>query len=341
MEFGPRVPDFGGPGNSVTGMGLHNGSAAYRELGAMLRRLREDAGITGAALAEQLDLTPTHVSRMESGKRDSTTTDVVHYVVGCGGTLKTIKPYVELTRIAERKQGYWISDKRIGNSLQSLIFHEASARRLFGYDPQLIPGLLQTPDYARAVIAAIEPDLAEDEIAGMIRTRGARQRVLHWSRPALFCFYVHEQALRLQVGSTAIMHEQLLHLVLTAALENITVRIVPSAAGERSAFGGSFRLMEFGDELLPLAYLDHPGGAGLFLEDPKFVEGFHQLLPKLTDIALDEGESREFAAKLADAYDRGSQSDVAHRMAEEQLQRDWGKRLRGSGVAEPPTPIYE
>jgi len=144
--------------------------------------------------------------------------------------------------------------------------------------------------------------------------------------PGGFTFYVHEHALRLQVGDTKIMHEQLLHLVLTAALDNITVRIVPSVAGERSAFGGPFQLLEI-HEAPSLVYLDHPGGGGLFLEDRKYVETYYQLLPRLTDVALDEGQSREFAADLADAYDRGSQSDVADRMAEEQLQRHAGKLM--------------
>jgi len=319
-------------------MGLNNASAAYRELGGMLRRLREDAGITGAALAEQLELTPTHISRMESGKRDSTTTDVVQYVVACGGTLKTMKPYVELTRLAERKQGYRLSDGRIGNSLQSLIFHETSANRSIVYEPQLIPGLLQTSEYTRARISAKEPDLTEEELAGAVRTREERQRILHWQNPALFTFYVHEQALRLRVGDAAIMHEQLLHVVLTAALDNVTVRIVPNAAGERSAFGGPFQLMEY-DAHAPVTYLDHAFG-GLILED-WHVDSYYQLLSRLTDIALDEGQSREFAADLADAYDRGSQPDVAHRVAEEQLQRRVGKLVHGSGVAEPTTPIYE
>lgn len=329
--------DFAGSGNSVAGMGLYNASAAYRELGGMLRRVREDAGITAAALSEQLGLTPTHISRMELGKRDSTTSDVVQYLVGCGGTLKTAKPFIELTKLAERKQGYWLSDKRIGNTLQSLIFHEASARRSVVYEPQLIPGLLQTPDYIRAVIAAIEPDLPEDEIAGMIRTREERQRILHWANPGSFIFYVHEHALRLRVGRAEVMHEQLL---LTSALDNVTVHVVPSVAGERSAFGGPFQLLEFRGSP-SLVYLDHPGGGGLFLEDRNYVEDFYQLLPKLTDVALNEGQSREFAADLADAYDRGSPSDVAHDMAEEQLQRHGGKLVRGSGMAESPTPIYE
>ncbi len=358
MKFGPQVRDSAGPGNSVTGLGLHNASAAYRELGGMLRRLREDAGTTGAALAAQLELTPTRISRMESGKRDSTTTDVVQYVVGCGGTLKTIKPFVELTRLAERRQGYWLSDKLIGNTLQSLIFHEASASRSIVYEPQLIPGLLQTPDYIRAVIAAIDPNLPEDEVAGTIRTREERQRILHWRNPAPFTFYVHEHALRLRVGDAEVIHEQLLHLVLTAALDNVTLRIVPSAAGEHSYFGGPFRLMEHDDYPPPVMYLDHAFG-GLILEDRKYIESYYQLMTTLTDIALDEGQSREFAAALADAYDRGSQPDVAHRVAEEQLQSGVGQRLHrggvaeeqlqrhggklvcGSGVVESPTPIYE
>lgn len=291
-------------GNSVTGMGLYNASAAYRELGGMLRRLREDAGITGAALAEQLELTPTHISRMEQGKRDSTTTDVVQYVVACGGTLKTVKPYLELTRLAERKQGYWLSDARIGNTLQTLICHESSARRSIDYEPLLIPGLLQTSDYTRAVAVAQEPDLSGDRVAAVARTRGERQRILHWNNPSQLAFYVHEQALRIQVGSAAIMHEQLLHLVLMSALDNITLRIVPSAAGARSVIGASFRLMEF-DSYAPLVYMDLHGG-GMFLDDRAYVNRYFELHPRLEDVALDEAASREFVANMADVYDQKS-----------------------------------
>lgn len=292
-------------GNSVTGMGLYNSSAAYRELGGMLRRLREDAGITGAALAERMDLSPTHVSRMESGKRDSTTTDVVQYVVGCGGTLKTIKPYVELTRLAERRQGYWISDARIGNSLQALIYHESSARRSVDYESLVIPGLLQTSAYTRAVVAGHEPDMPEDRAAAVARTRGERQRVLHWNSPSQIAFYVHEQVLRIQVGSAAIMHEQLLHLVLMSALDNVTLRIVPSAAGARSVIGSSFRLMEF-DSYAPLVNMDLHGG-GMFLENRDHVNRYFQLHPRLEDVALDEAASRELVARMADVYDQKSQ----------------------------------
>jgi hypothetical protein len=89
-------------------------------------------------------------------------------------------------------------------------------------------------------------------------------------------------------------------------------------------------------------YLENLRDGGLVLDDPDYVYSYHELVPMLADVALDEGQSREFAADLADAYDRGSQRRVADVVAQEQLQRRRGNQLRGGGVVEPPpTPIYE
>lgn len=316
-------------------MGTHS-SAAYRELGQMLRQVREAAGLTSEELANKLGFSLTTVSRMENGMRTSTTTDVIQYVVMCGMREPELLPIVKFTRVAERKEGYYLSDKRIGGSLQSLIFHESSATQSIIYEPQVINGLLQTPDYARALIAAVNPDIAEERVAAAVRTRIERQRILSLPKPARFTFYIHEQALRLGVGSDEIMQEQLLHLVLTSAVDNVTVRIVPSAAGERSALGGVFHLMEFWRHR-PIVYLENLCDGGLILEDARYVGSYLELVPMLDDVALDEGQSREFAASLADAYDRGSQRGVA----EEQLQRRGGNKLRGGGVVEPTTAIYE
>jgi hypothetical protein len=163
-----------------------------------------------------------------------------------------------------------------------------------------------------------------------------RQQVLYLPNPARFTFYIPEQALRVRVGTDEVMQEQLLHLVLTAGLENVTVRIVPSTTGAV----GAFRLMEF-REHRPIVYLDALRFGGLVLEDPSYVNVYHEHVAMLAEVALDEGQSREYVAELADAYDRGSQRDVPDLLAEEQLQPRLGNRLRGGGVAEPPTPIYE
>lgn len=305
----------------------------------MLRRVREEAGLTATELARKLGWPLTTISRIENGRRTSTTTDVIQYVAMCGMKWHGTKPIVEFTRLAERKQGYYLSDKGIGGSLQSLIFHESSAEHSIIYEPQVIHGLLQTPEYARALITAVNSDFTEDWVAGVVRTRMERRRILSLPNPARFTFYIHENALRLRCGTDEIMHEQLLHLVLTAALDNVTLRILPSAAGERSASGGAFHLMEF-HELPPIVYLENLRDGGLILEDTYYVHSYHGLVSVLADVALDEGQSRKCAAGLADEYDRGSQQVVADVLEEEQLQRRIRNELRGGGM-EPSTPIYE
>ena len=323
----------------------------------MLRRVRQKAGLTATELARMLGWPLTTISRMENGRRTSTATDVIQYVAMCGMKWHETKPIVEFTRLAESKQGYYLSDKRIDGSLQSLIFHESSAEHSIIYEPLVLHGLLQTADYARALVTAVHSDIPEDRVAGAVRTRMERRRILYLQNPARFTFYIHEQALRLRVGTDEIMHEQLLHLVFTAALENVTVRILPSAAGERSALGGAFHLMEFHQDR-PIVYLENLRDGGLILEDVNYVHSYHELVSVLADVALDEGQSRKLAADLADEYDRGSQRVVADVLEEEQLQRRRGIRLRGGGLAqeqpqrrrgnelrgggmEPPTSIYE
>jgi hypothetical protein len=315
-------------------MVIRYASAAYRELGGMLRRVRENAGLSAVELGRLVDWPLTKISRMEHGWRTVSTTDVILYVVVCGMTLPDAEPLLELTRRAERKQGFYLSDKRIGGSLQSLIFHETSAEHSIIYEPQVIHGLLQTADYARARITALNSHIVEELVAGGVRTRMERRQVLYRPNPGRFTFYIHEKALQRRFGTEEIMHEQLLHLVLTAALDNVVVRIVPSAAG---AFGDAFHLMEF-EKHRPIVYLDNLRFGGLILEDPDYVNSYEELVPTLDEVALNEGQSREFAAEMAYAYDRGSHRGV---LAQEQLQQRRGNKLRGGGVAEPPTPIYE
>ncbi|WP_026422151.1 helix-turn-helix domain-containing protein [Actinokineospora inagensis] len=309
-------------------------SAAYRELGGILRQVRENADMSATDLATRLGWQTTMVSRMENGWRTSTITDVVQYVVACGMKLPEAQPLLEFARMAECKLGYYLSDVRISGSLQSLIFHESSAERSVIYEPQVVHGLLQTPDYARALIAAVNPDDSQDWMECAVRTRMEQRRILSASKPARFTFYIHEQALRFQVGTAEVMHEQLLHLVLTAALENVSLRVVPAAAGQRFAVSGAFHLMEF-HQHRPLVYVEHLSDGGLILEDHVYLRGYYDLLPTLADIALDEGQSREFAADLADEFDRGSYQDGEGVVAQEQLQRRVRNSLRGGGVVGP------
>ncbi len=122
---------------------------------------------------------------------------------------------------------------------------------------------------------------------------------------------MHENALRLTVGDYAIMNEQLLGLLILDVLPHVAIRVVPAPA----MLGGSFRLFEYTDHA-PLVYLDGPT-TGLFLEDGEYVDDYRALLPAIANIALNEGQSREWLAACASQYDRGrTNPDVCDRVEE-------------------------
>jgi transcriptional regulator with XRE-family HTH domain len=302
---------------SLPDMGRANATACYRELGAELRKRREAANVTAAAIAADTGWDRTKISRIESGNANISTVDVILYLGACGIYAGSAQDVIQLCRTAVANQGYWLSphDEWFEDSLASLIYHESTADRTIWYQPFAVPGLLQTPAYARAKIVrnAARSSRSVDEA---LRIRMERRALLHRRYPGEFVFFVHEQALRTQVGGAAAMHEQLLHVVLMAALGHVTLRIIPATARAQSGFGGPFQLFEYRKHQ-PLLYLD---GflTGMFIEDGDYVgDCYRHLLPELRATALGAGQSREFAANLADEYDRGSPLDVD--VEEEQL----------------------
>jgi transcriptional regulator with XRE-family HTH domain len=291
--------------------------AQYRELGAVLKDRREQAGLTVAELAPLMGFSTAKLSRIETGQTLIDVVDAVSYLGFCGLWRAEVMDILALCREAERRLGYWLSPhgEWLEDSLNSLIYNEATAAASTTYEPQLVPGLLQTSDYASACIAA-ERWRDAGSVAQCLRIRLERQRVLGRG-PAAFIFFIHEQALRIEVGSTAIMHEQMINLVLLAALPNVSVRVVPSSAGEHSVFGQAFRLFEY-REYAPLVYLD-TYKTGLFLEDKEYVDPFRELVPAISQAALDEGQSRELIVGLAGDYDRGSEQSAGDDLEEKQL----------------------
>jgi hypothetical protein len=228
---------------------------------------------------------------VELGNAEISVVDAIHYLAACKVFAHEAKEILDLCRDAERKLGYWLSPhgEWLEDTLNSLIYHEATSARSAIYEPLVIPGLLQTRRYARVWIERT-PGLPEEDIAGAVRLRAERQQVLHRPLPGQFTFFVHEQALRLQVGSRSIMHEQLLKLVLMAALPHVSLRVLPASAGERGMFGGPFQFFEY-REHQPLVYLDH-SCSGVFLEEQEFVADYRRVGSRMASVAMSEGESR-------------------------------------------------
>lgn len=281
------------------------GVGQFRELGNELRQFREGLGIPGYVLAERLGWSATKVSRIENGLTSASEIDVLRYAAHCGVGAESIDGLIDMCR-EPGAAGYWMS-----NRLSTLILHETTATSSSSYSPLAVPGLLQTHEYATELIAAegLEPVF----LRFWVSTRMERQCVLHGR---MFQFFIHEQALRLPVGGNALMNEQLLKLVLLAEQSHLVIRVVPSALGARSIFEGEFVLFRYTGHR-PLVYLP---SVGLYLEDQGQVSSYEEKLSRLSQVALDRGESREKLVALASEFDRPEDSpDAPDHLAEEQL----------------------
>lgn len=201
--------------------------------------------------------------------------------------------------------GYWLRPHgaRLPDELRSLVVQEnlATSTSISSFELARVPGLMQTEDYARALLQAVIPE-SPYGIEARVQARLSRQSLLRKHRPPRFVFLIHEQALRLPVGGARIMHEQLLQLVLAGSLPQVTVRVVPSSSGAHAGLGGPFHFMCYVQHP-PVVYVENET-ASLFLEEPGDVRTYREILAKLSAIALDEGQSREWLAKLASDHDR-------------------------------------
>jgi hypothetical protein len=278
-----------------------------------MRIRRERARLSAADVSRGLGWPQSKTSRIEAGLYPVSDIEVSYYLGWCRVPADEVATLLELKDIDRRDPGFWTP---LSTSMRSLVYHESTATRSTSYESSVVPGLLQTEPYVEALFRG--GGFPERKFASGVKARLDRQQILDRPMPGEFIFYIHEQALRLTVGSLSTMHEQLLHLVLAAAREHIAIRVVPMSAGAASgAFEGSFRLFEFSKRDRPLLYLSSWVG-GLFIDDASYISGYRGLVPKLADIALSLGQSRELLASLASEYDR-AEGDLHADLEEKQL----------------------
>jgi transcriptional regulator with XRE-family HTH domain len=279
-------------------MALRESTARTRELGAELRRVREGARYTGNDLALKLGWSASKVSRMETGARNTSPLDTATYVAFCGVSGPELDRLLELTRPTDE---YWLQPRgeRLPDELRSLIALENTAQLLVYYEPMVVPGLLQTEDYARALFQEGGLLLAEG-IEPRVRLRLDRQRLLRHLDAPTVTFFVHEHAVRTVVGDRRLMHEQLLHMLLVCAAPPCRLRVVPAGVGGFAGVG-QFTWAAHPDHN-PVIYVEHLT-TSLFLENRMDMLAYRGLLDRLTRLALNEGQSRELLANLASKYE--------------------------------------
>ncbi len=267
-----------------------------RELGEALRQAMQRAGLTGKQTALALGVTPSFVSMLLSGKRATSEADIAAFLGVCRVKGPERERLLALRREQDTPGWFQQHGTRLPKQLLTLIDHENKAVTISDFQPMVVPGLLQTAEYARALIretGIVPPGEIDDRVAARL----ARQSLFSRERPARFSYYLHEYALRLPVGGPVVLAQQLEHLLRMSGRSYLSLRVVPAALGGHAGIAGPFMLMEFA-EFKPVAYLDSQT-ACLFLERPEEIAAYRGILAALAKTALGEGESQQLIAALA------------------------------------------
>ena len=209
-----------------------------RELGEGLRQAMQHAGLTGKQAAQALDVSPSFVSMLLSGKRATSEADIAAFLGVCRVKGPERDRLLALRREQDTPGWFQQHGSRLPQQLITLIDHENKAVTISDFQPMVVPGLLQTAEYARALIQETV-NVPPGEVDGRVAARLARQSLFSRDRPAAFTYYLHEFALRLPVGGPVVMAEQLEHLRRMSTRSYLTLRVLPAARGGHAGIAGA------------------------------------------------------------------------------------------------------
>lgn len=275
-------------------------SAPLRRLGAELRRLREATGRTQADVGEAVGRGSTTVVNWEAGKTRMSKGDLAYLLAELRAPIQVRKDLEQLWQEARQSGGQW-AVYGLPGWLQPLLSFEDDAVLVQCFQPVAIPGMLQTAPYARACHIAAQHAVPKSDVDSRVAARMQRQERLRGSDPLRFHAVITESALRLQVGNPTDMAEQLQRLLEVVALDNVTVRVLPSTAGAQIVGASNFYVLHFADRATdpPLGYHDGPLG-GYLVDDEGDVASLETLFTDLSRASLPEEESASLIGGILD-----------------------------------------
>ncbi|MEJ2863400.1 helix-turn-helix domain-containing protein [Actinomycetospora flava] len=259
-----------------------------KELGRRLRALRVQKNLAAQDVATFLECSPAKVSRIESGARAVNIRDVR---LLCD--LYEVEPEArarleELVRDSKQSSWYQSLDVDYG----TYIGLEQSAATISEFQPLLVPGLMQTREYATALIEALVPELPAAVLEERVDARMGRQGILKRDDPPEVHLFIDELAFGRVIGSPEVMAEQTEALVEASRSPAVHIQIIPTSAGAYPGYPFTFALLEFpNDEIPPVAYLEQHEG-DLYLERREDIARFRRVLNSLRSVGLSPKESR-------------------------------------------------
>jgi transcriptional regulator with XRE-family HTH domain len=268
----------------MTAIGSDRGGPTVQRMlvGAKLRRLRTDLGLTREQAADHIRASAWKIHRLENGQVSFKERDLLDLLDLYEVTdPQEIADTLALAREANHP-GWW---QHYGDVLpawfRAYVDLESAASLIRTYEGQYIPGLLQTDDYIRAVVHAAHLTDTSDEVGRRVRLRMARQTLLTRDQPPRLWAVIDEAALRRPVGGPEVMRGQLERLIEATKLATVTLQLLPFAAGAHPAMAGAFSILRFGDQELPdVVYLEHLTGAS-YLDKRDEVERYLDIMELL------------------------------------------------------------
>ncbi|MEU7619826.1 helix-turn-helix transcriptional regulator [Micromonospora rifamycinica] len=270
-------------------------------LGAQLRRLREASGVTREGAGWEIRSSESKISRMELGRVGFKERDVADLLTLYGVTAAEERDaLLKLARDAN-SPGWW---HRYGDVLpawfQSYLGLEAAAALIRSYEVQFVPGLLQTPEYARAVVLLGHRGAAVEEVDRRVELRMQRQQLLHRVDPPQLWAVIDEAALRRPIGGRQVMRGQLTALIEATRSPHVRLQVIPFDAGGHAAAGGAFTILRFGDDDLPdIVYIEQLTSA-LYLDKREDLDYYAAAMERLCVEATPPERTPEVLTRLRD-----------------------------------------
>ncbi|WP_245782240.1 helix-turn-helix domain-containing protein [Actinokineospora terrae] len=277
-----------------------------RLLGAELLRLRELAGLTQDEAAEHLGKAGNKISRVESGKIGIDKTDLDVLLERYQASEKDRLWCRELSRLSKPKRGRPTGETTLylgPRWFRAFRDLETDASEIMEVGTEIIPGILQTDDYIRAMFDAQGEDAADHVVDDALRVRADRRTLLNRENAARFAFVLSESVVRRQIGGPAVMADQLRHLAEIAVQPNVTLQIIPFDARSYAHLCTDFTLFRFGHEMAnDIVYLEMFSDAAYLDKPPETVRRYGELFGRLRGVALGPVESRHLVATVAEEY---------------------------------------
>lgn len=275
-----------------------------RRLGKTLKRLRDTAGKSQVQAAEWVSTVSSSISKYETADRTPSESHL-KLMLQCYGVDWESPLGVELLQLGKqaREPGWWAD---YGDVIPAWFIDriglETAASELWIYESGAIPGLLQTTEYAQAVITALNSSGPPDNAERIAAVRMARRRRLDDAgRPLVLRVVLDEAVLSREIGGPSVMLEQVTALIEAARRDNITLQVLPFSAGAHPAQGGPFTTIRFSEQEMDTVYVELRGGA-VYLDRSVDVERYVATFEQLRTLSLAEDETVLFLEKIERRY---------------------------------------